>query len=151
MAPLAQRLAGARAVAGSDRRIRVTDIEARLGTSYTVDTVAALKQRFSRTRFVWLMGADNLRQIPHWERWTEIFELVPIAVLARPTYCLSALAGLAAQRFAKYRLNTDQARNLADTVPPAWVFFAARLEPLSATALRTEKRRNVFARRVRHS
>src|SRR3954471_15978292 len=61
MAPLEERMAGAVRLA-EPPRLRVTDLEARLGTRYTADTILALKRRFPATRFVWLMGADNLRQ-----------------------------------------------------------------------------------------
>ncbi|MEI9985335.1 MAG: hypothetical protein WDN69_20360 [Aliidongia sp.] len=94
------------------------------------------------------MGADNLRQIPHWESWTRIFALAPIAVFARPAYSLGALGGLAAHRFARYRIGPSSARHLADMTPPAWVFFATRLDPLSATAIRERRRRAVFARQA---
>ena len=135
MAPFAERMAGARALARHPR-IRVSDIEARLGTRFTAATLAALRRRFPRDRFVWLMGADNLLQIPHWKDWTQIFHAVPVAVLARPTYSLSALAHKAAQRFAKARLPERSARTLARRVPPAWIFLHGRLNPLSATTIR---------------
>jgi nicotinate-nucleotide adenylyltransferase len=137
MASLAERLAGARRVARHLPRVRVTDIERRLGTRYTADTLAALHRRFPATRFVWLMGADNLRQIPHWRRWRAIFAGTPIAVFARPSHSLGALGGMAAHRYAAHRLGSGRAgRNLAAAKPPAWIFFAARLEPISATLIR---------------
>ena len=71
MAPLGERLAGARALS-PDRRVVATAIESDLGTRYTADTLDALARSFPRTRFVWLMGADNLGQIPRWQRWTDI-------------------------------------------------------------------------------
>ena len=87
MAPFAARLDQARQVAAGHKRIRVTDLENRLGGShYTADTLKALRRRFPRLRFVWLMGGDNLVQIRHWERWAEIFRTVPIAVFDRPSY-----------------------------------------------------------------
>jgi nicotinate-nucleotide adenylyltransferase len=141
MAPLATRIAGARMVAASLPRVRVTDLETRLGTRYTADTLRQLKRRFPATRFVWLMGADNLRQIPRWERWETIFALTPIAVFARPTHSLGALGGRAAQRHAARRIGTGRARRLAEAAPPAWTFFAARLEPISATQIRAARRR----------
>lgn len=136
MAPFAERLASAIAAANHPR-IKVTDLEARLGTRYTADTITALKRRFPRTRFVWLMGADNLSQIRHWERWRDIFRAVPIAVFARPTYCLRALSDLAARRFAHRRVRPVSARDLADLAPPAWVFFHSRLDTRSATQIRS--------------
>ena len=51
MAPFADRLASAQAMA-RDPRICVTDIETRLGTRYTVDTLAALRERHPDIRFV---------------------------------------------------------------------------------------------------
>jgi nicotinate-nucleotide adenylyltransferase len=138
MGGLEERLANARAVARHPR-IKVTDLETRLGTSYTADTLAALKRRFPHTRFVWLMGADNLLQISRWERWKNIFELVPIAVFARPSYSLRSLSGSAARRFARRRVSLQGARRLADTVPPAWVFLPVRLDARSATDIRSRR------------
>src|SRR5205814_632695 len=95
MAPFAERLQQAAAVAAAARRIRVSDIEAALGTTYTADTLRALRRRFPRARFVWLMGGDNLAQFPYWRGWQQIFRTLPVAVFARPTTSLKALAGKA--------------------------------------------------------
>lgn len=136
MAPFATRLASAEAAAKGERRVVVSDIEQRLGTTYTADTLARLRHRFPRTDFVWLMGGDNLAQIPHWQRWTEIFAHVPIAVFDRPATSRRALAGAAAQRYAQARIAPDRARRLASMAAPAWVFFPTRLDPRSATEIR---------------
>jgi nicotinate-nucleotide adenylyltransferase len=141
MAPLSHRLSQARATARHPR-IEVTGLEANLGTRYTVDTVAALQKRFPTTRFVWLMGADNLIQIPRWARWTELFERVPVAVFTRPSYSLRAAASLAAQRYAGARLRMEASGCLATSRPPAWVFFHVRRHLASATAIRELARRS---------
>lgn len=138
MAPLADRLAAARSLI-RDRRIRATCIEERLGTRYTVDTVAALRRRCPGTLFVWLIGADNLLELPRWHRWTDLFGRVPIAVFARRPYSLRALSGLAAQRFARYRVREGAAAALAGRKPPAWVFLHCRAHPASATAIRNSR------------
>ncbi|MGE0652760.1 MAG: nicotinate-nucleotide adenylyltransferase [Alphaproteobacteria bacterium] len=141
MAPFATRLAGARAVARHPR-IKATGIEARLGTRYTADTILALGRRFPSLNFVWLMGADNLIQIDQWQDWQRIFNAVPVAVFARPTYCFRALAAKAARRFARARLPESQGRSLAKHPPPAWVFVHGRLNPLSASAIRAARKRD---------
>lgn len=138
MAPLAERLASARAVA-RHLRIRVSGIESRLGTRYTADTLAALIRFFPRARFVWLMGADNLRQIPRWACWTRVFTSVPIAVFPRSPYSLRALGGMAAQRFARARVSQRRARLLPGKKPPAWVFLPLRQHPASSTAIRSSR------------
>ncbi len=141
MAPFAARLDQAQRVARGHRRIVVSDLESRLGGSaYTADTLRALRRRFPRLRFVWLMGADNLAQLRHWQRWREIFRTVPIAVFDRPSHSLKALAGLPAKRFARHRVPVSSARRLAEMNLPAWVFIHSRLDPCSATRIRTERR-----------
>ena len=140
MAPLADRLEQAQRVAAGHRRIRVSDLESRLGGStYTADTLQALRARFPRLRFVWLMGADNLVQLRHWQRWKEIFRTVTIAVFDRPSQSLKALAGLPARRFIRRRVPMSGARGLAEMEPPAWVFFHTPLDPRSATRIRSER------------
>lgn len=135
MAPLEARLEGARAWAEGPR-MRVTAIERDLGTRFTADTLKALKKRFPAHRFVWLMGADNLIEIPRWRNWTAIFGAVPVAVFARPSYSLKALTSTAARRFAGDRLPERQAAHLAERRPPAWVFLHIPLSAQSGTGIR---------------
>jgi nicotinate-nucleotide adenylyltransferase len=139
MAPLDERVAAARAVADHPA-IVVTDIERTLGTRYTADTLAAFRRRFPRARFVWLMGADNLGQVPRWRHWTRIFETVPVAIFDRRPYSLRALSGQAARRYARQRIGSGRARFLAEAEPPAWIYFHTRLHPASATAIRAAGR-----------
>ena len=141
MAPFTARSELARSVAASHPRIVVSDLESCLGSSrYTADTLKILRRRYPRLRFIWLMGADNLIQIPHWQRWSEIFRTVPIAVFDRPSYSLKALSGIAAKRFANHRVRVNSARRLAQMKPPAWVFFHTRLDPRSATRIRSARK-----------
>ena len=140
MAPFVLRLERARRVAAGQKRIVVSDLENRLGGStYSADTLRALRRRLPRQRFVWLMGADNLVQLRRWQRWNEIFRTVAIAVFDRPSHSLKALAGLPARRFSRHRVPISAARRLAEMKPPAWVFFHSRLDRSSATRIRSER------------
>ena len=67
-APMDKRLAASREIM-THPRVDVTDIEAQMGTRYTAETLQKLRARYPATRFVWLMGADNMVQFPKWERW----------------------------------------------------------------------------------
>ena len=142
MAPLAERLAGARTLIDGRPGVRATAIEAELGTLYTLDTLRALTRRFPAVRFVWLMGADNLVQIDRWAGWPQIFHSVPVAVFDRPNYSLRAWAAKAAQRFRRARLPEGRSGLLADQEPPAWVFLHATRDPRSATAIRAQRRQD---------
>jgi nicotinate-nucleotide adenylyltransferase len=138
MAPLAARLASARRIA-EGRRIVATAIEADLGTRYTADTLRALRRRFPCARFVWLMGADNLEQLPRWRRWREIAASMPFAVVPRPTYNHRALASLAARRLRRSRRAAGLAPVLAGMAPPAWVFLPVPQHAASASAIRAAR------------
>ncbi len=138
MASHADRMASAQAMA-KHPRIKVTDIESRIGLAHTADVLQRLTKRYPRIRFVWLMGADNLAGIHRWKRWHKIFMTVPIAVFARPSYDSRALAGLAATRFQAARLPERKAPSLAFRDPPAWVFLAIRRHPASATEIRAHR------------
>jgi nicotinate-nucleotide adenylyltransferase len=133
MSPLSQRMAGARALARHPR-ILVSDLESRLGTRYTADTLARLRRRYREHGFVWLMGADNLVQLPQWRRWHEIVEMTPMAIFNRPGQGPRALTGPAAARYARYRVSRPAELPLATA--PAWCFLFSRLHPASSTAIR---------------
>jgi nicotinate-nucleotide adenylyltransferase len=120
--------------------IRVTALETALGTRYTADSLGAIRERFPRIRFVWLMGADNLEQISDWQNWPQIFHLVVIAVFDRPSYSLGAGNAKAARRFARWRVAETRARCLAGLAPPAWTYIHNRLIAKSATQIRARGR-----------
>ena len=135
MAPFAARLASARAMARRSP-IRPTAIESRLGTRYTVDTVARLVRRFPHRRFVWLMGADNLAQFHRWRDWRRIARTVPIAVIARPGYDGYARAARAMGWLRQFVRPARQSTEWTQWRPPALVLLRFRPDPGSATRLR---------------
>ncbi len=135
MAPFAERLASASLIADG-RRIIATDIEVLLGTQYTADTMRGLRRRFRNTKFVWLMGADNLLQLPRWGRWLEIIHAMPMLVLPRPGATRKALAGQAASRMRAHRLPARAGLCLAASAAPAWILLPVKENATSATALR---------------
>lgn len=146
MAPLEARYASARAEIAGHPRLRATTVEEVLGTFYTRETLAALRDRFPGVRFVWLMGADNLWQVDRWAEWSRIFHTVPVAVFNRPSYSQSAGFAKAARRFDRARIAERDAARLADAAPPAWVFLHQPQDPRSATEIRARRERDTNAR-----
>ena len=133
--PLAQRMAAARVLA-QDPRIIVTGFERDIGSRYTFDTLRYLRQRCVGVKFVWLMGADNLVQLHHWQRWRDIARAMPIAVIDRPGSTLRAASAPAAQALRNYRVAESDAKLLPDSPAPAFVFIHGRRSKLSSSALR---------------
>ncbi len=135
LAPLAERMAGARAMARGPRMI-VSDAETRVATRYTIDTVRFLKARFPRVRFVWVMGADSLAEFHLWRGWAQILRMVPAAVVARPWISLKSRGAPAARRFAGARATASAAAGMITQPPPRWVYLTGPLNFQSSTLLR---------------
>lgn len=134
-APIAARMARASELMRHPR-VTVTDIEARLGTRYTAQTLTALRRLYPGVRFVWLMGADNMAQIHRWDHWRTIMTTVPVGVLARPGDRAAALNSPAATIFRAARVRPGAAANLARIRPPAWAFVNVPMHAASSTAIR---------------
>ncbi|MBE1237194.1 nicotinate-nucleotide adenylyltransferase [Phaeovibrio sulfidiphilus] len=136
MAPQAVRYrAACKVVRGCPQMVPLC-LETDWGTVRTADTLKVLRTRFPNARFVWIMGADNLVQLPRWERWEQIVGTMPIAVVDRSPYSHRALSGRMAVRYRAERVPMRKAGTLAGMAPPAWVFLSVRTHSASATALR---------------
>jgi nicotinate-nucleotide adenylyltransferase len=138
-ADLAHRMASARSHARGPGMV-VTDLETRLGSAYTIDSVRALKVRFPGVHFVWIMGADSLAGFHRWRGWTQILREVPVAVVSRPWIALKSRFSPAARRFARFRVPSSQAKLLPTMRAPAWVFLRGPLNFQSSTNLRQRQR-----------
>jgi nicotinate-nucleotide adenylyltransferase len=135
MAPYAARLAFARFVARRSR-IQVSDFEAKVGTVYTVDTIAALLRRWPGDRFIWLMGEDTVVQFHQWRDWRRLAAMVPIAVLSRPGYDADARAARAMGWLRWFVRPSATALGWTDWSKPAITFLRLPPDPTSATRLR---------------
>ncbi len=128
---------------GLPPRMCISHMERDFSTNYTVETLRLAKKRWPQYHFVFLMGADNLRQLPRWKGWREIMESVPIAVIARPgqksSDTLKARLSQAARAYNYARIPESQAHTLAWYQAPAWCYLTPPLNALSSTALRNQK------------
>ncbi len=138
LAPLEERVAAARVLAHHPR-IDVSALEAQIGTHYSYETITYLVRRCPHVRFVWIMGADNLRSFHRWQRWRDTAALVPIAVIDRLGPSLYATGSVAGRALAYARLPESAAKALPQQSPPAWVYLHGLKSPLSSTALRAAR------------
>ncbi|WP_331372511.1 nicotinate-nucleotide adenylyltransferase [Sinorhizobium chiapasense] len=136
LAPLADRIALSEKIA-SNPRIKVTAFEQALGQRYTARTLEIVRARNRDVRFVWVMGADNLKNFHRWQNWRKIVSTFPIAVIDRPGSTLAYLSSRMARTFDYARVDEDDARALAFHPAPAWTFIHGPRSALSSTALRS--------------
>lgn len=135
LAPLGQRVERSEAITPNPR-IKVTAFEAAHHIRYTADTLALVRARNPGVDFVWIMGADSLRDFHRWERWREIMMTFPIAVIDRPGATLSFLSSIVARTFDYARVDEADAPRLARMKAPAWTFIHGPRSTLSSTAIR---------------
>lgn len=134
-APMHTRLEFARSLMRHPK-VKVTNIEAHLGTRYTAETLAKLTIIYPNVKFVWLMGADNLAQLDQWQDWRFIMETVPVGVLARPGDRIAARLSKAARVYSHARISPYHASRLAKGDAPRWAFLNMPMSDMSSSAIR---------------
>jgi nicotinate-nucleotide adenylyltransferase len=84
-----QRLEMVRLSVSGNPFFRVEDLEIRRGgISYTADTVTILCDRYPDIRFSYIIGADMVQYLPHWNRIGDILRRISFIGLQRPGYSL---------------------------------------------------------------
>ena len=116
----------------------ITDIEKKLKTKYTFQTLIKIKKMYPAVKFVWIMGADNLINFHHWKNWDWIMKNIPIGVMARPRDQIKAGLSPAANRFSKYRLQREKSLLLPYLSPPVWTLVTGSMKNISSTKLRVK-------------
>ena len=94
--------------------ISISKLEKDAQIKYTIGTVEYLNTRYIGTKFIWIMGADNLKDFHRWREWDKLAQTVPIAIIDRPSSSLDVTSSLFANKYRKYRVDEGDAQNLAD-------------------------------------
>lgn len=141
LAEYEKRFASAKALA-KHPGIFVSDIERRRNLTYTYETLVYLKRRYPATRFIWMMGADNLMHFHRWQHWRRIVDLVPVMVLDRVPYSNAALHSSASHYMRKFMIKNIN----IDTIPARRAFLYYHLKPMriSSTDLRKTLGKKAF-------
>jgi len=85
LANMYDRLEMAKLATEHSPQLKVSDIEFKLPQpSYTVDTLAHLKERYPKKEFVLIMGADNLVSLKKWKNYEILLKDYHIYVYPRP-------------------------------------------------------------------
>jgi len=77
---------------GDAMNYRVSNIEFKMPKpSYTIDTLAYLKDKYPNKDFSVIIGGDNLKTLPKWKNHDQILEQFSVYVYSRPDYPLGEL------------------------------------------------------------
>ncbi len=129
-----ERFEFAKIITKRNKHIFVSDIEQRIDTQYTYQTLSELKKRYRGTNFVWLMGADNLAGFHRWQHWQSILNLLPIVVFDRAPYSFTSLSSKTYQRMRRFLLNNQNASCNSKT--PSLRFIHLKRDQNSSTNIR---------------
>ena len=120
----------------------ITDLERKFKTKYTFQTLIKLKKLYPSTKFVWLMGADNLINFHHWKNCDWIMKNIPVGVLARPEEQVKAGLSRTAIKFGNYRLPKEKSIILSNYIPPVWTLSTGPMRNISSTEIRKKEYRH---------
>ena len=119
--------------------ISISKLELNAQIKYTIGTLEYLRTRYHRSRFVWIMGADNLNQFHLWKEWEKIIRLMPIAIIDRPSSSLNVTSSVFANKYRAYRIDEADSSQLIYYKKPAWVFMHTKLNYQSSSQLRNSE------------
>jgi len=108
---------------------------ARGGRSYTVDTLAELRDGMPSRPIALLVGADAFRGLHTWHRWRTLFDLAHIVVVPRPGVAVEAGLPEALAREWHARRSADP-RILRSRPAGAIYVQPVTAQPISSTAIR---------------
>ena len=87
-----------RAIDGLSNYGIITDELAYDGPNYTIDTIRRLHKRWSTQRLFWIIGADQVEQLPKWHCIQELLKTIEFICIGRPGHSLSPPKGIPKER-----------------------------------------------------
>ena len=101
-------------------KVEVNPIEVlRMGPSYTIDTVEAIKQTYPDDEILLIIGSDAAEKINQWHRATELLAMVTLEIIERPGY-----PGISGRDISAIDVSATQVRlHQSDLLPPSVATF----------------------------
>ena len=122
-----------------DKPILIKEIEKKINSKYTYQTLDYLLNHYTNIKFFWIMGADNLINFHKWQKWRQIFQEVSIVVFKRHRYNNQALKSIACKTFTNYRIHSHQINNNHFNKLPSWTWIDNREIKISSTEIRQQR------------
>jgi nicotinate-nucleotide adenylyltransferase len=98
-------------------KVEVNPIEIlRMGPSYTIDTVEAIKQTYPDDEIVLIVGTDAYEKIDQWHRVDELLKLVTLEVIQRPGYFSDSARDIDAIDLSATQVRLHQSDQLSPSV-----------------------------------
>ena len=122
-----------------NKPIKIKEIEKKINSKFSYQTINFLNNRYKNINFLWLMGADNLINFHHWQGWKNIFQDIPIVVFRRHGYNTKALNSYTSHIYKNYKINRKNLMIEDFAKLPAWTIIQNKEIRISSTEIRKQR------------
>lgn len=119
--------------------IKISDIEKKINSDYTYQTLNFIQNHYKNIKFFWLMGADNLINFHEWQNWRKIFKNISIVIFKRHSYNNKALNSIATKTFSEFKVNANPIDQVFFKKLPSWTLINNREVKISSTEIRKQR------------
>tara|TARA_Y100000590_G_C15741759_1_gene1020519 strand:- start:1905 stop:2483 length:579 start_codon:yes stop_codon:yes gene_type:complete len=119
--------------------IVVSEIEKKIKSKYSFNTVEYLTNHYTNIKFYWLMGADNLIYFHKWQKWRKFFNQISIVIFRRHGYNNEALKSITYKTFANSQIKSSKLYESNFYELPSWVFLQNKEIRISSTEIRNQR------------
>ena len=98
---------------------------------YSIDLINSLQKKYKNYEFIWVMGADNLKDFHHWHDFKNLIYKIEFAIFSRDNYLKKTSNFRALKLYQKYK-------NKSKKLPKFSIFHCRKLN-ISSTQIRLEK------------
>ena len=119
--------------------ILVKEIEKKINSKYSYNTIEYLCNHYSNIKFYWLMGADNLVNFHKWQNWKKIFNKISVVIFRRHGYNRIALKSITSKTFENYQIKFKKLNQMHFTSLPSWAFIKNKEIRISSTEIRKQR------------
>ena len=119
--------------------IQIKDIEKKIKSNYSFQTINFIQKHYKNINFFWLMGADNLINFHEWQKWREIFRSIPIVIFRRHGYNTKALKSITSKTYNYFKISKTNIKKEYFAMLPAWTWIDSKEIKISSTAIRKQR------------
>ena len=101
---LKERINHAKKININNKFIKIYFFEDKIKSNKTIDLMKFLKNRYKKSEFFFIMGADNLINFHKWKEWNKIAEISKILVFNRSNYKSKSLKSISFKKLNKKSL-----------------------------------------------
>ena len=120
--------------------IIIKEIEKKIDSKYTYQTLKYLQNYYSNIKFYWLMGSDNLINFHKWQKWRDIFNEISIVIFKRHNYNNIALKSIACKTFCHSQIKSLQLKQIYFATLPSWAWVNNREIKISSTEIKQQRK-----------